>query len=302
MKKVNFSYLLTALLFINTQLVAQVQIPQFIMPLWFEDAVGNKDTIWVGSDLTSSTFNINPQFGEMAITTAFDSVFEVRAVHASDDDWEMSKIIVEDTEQTPGSTCVLAASTRILIHSKYKPVKITWDVGKMEENSPCHFNTIITPNTMVYTVQEWYIMDSIYCLMSRPNIITDLSYMNGPRLGIRLHDIEVEGAGTSEIQVLFYSAFWDYSHCLSTLPSDELAIADAGLQIQPNPVRDYVQLRLPAYKEVRHLGLFDCTGRQLRDIVLRSDQQELPFPYPAGLYYLRMQLSNGQLVTKKIVK
>ena len=40
-------------------LLAQQQ-PQFIMPIWFEDSIGNKDTIWVGGDPTSSYQNINP--------------------------------------------------------------------------------------------------------------------------------------------------------------------------------------------------------------------------------------------------
>jgi hypothetical protein len=58
------------------------------MPIWFEGAIGNRDTIWVGSDVAASSQQIKPQFGEVELTAPFDSVFEVRGVNS----WDISAL------------------------------------------------------------------------------------------------------------------------------------------------------------------------------------------------------------------
>ena len=156
-----------------THLASAQQQPQFIMPVWFEDAMGNRDTIWVGGDPTASYDNINSQFGEVEILAPFDSVFEVRAVHGFDDDWKTSKIIVEGTD-SPGG-CILPAHTRLMIHAKYLPVTISWDTTYLLDNYPCNINTVLTPDQLVFLLQNWYDARIIHCMMTRESIeIEDL--------------------------------------------------------------------------------------------------------------------------------
>ncbi|GAB4497385.1 MAG: hypothetical protein OHK0019_30910 [Saprospiraceae bacterium] len=57
----------------------------FEMLIYFEDAIGNKDTVIVGYDPDANTYDVNPQFGEVWLDTPFDSVFEVRVSHS--DEW-----------------------------------------------------------------------------------------------------------------------------------------------------------------------------------------------------------------------
>ena len=89
---------LCAFAFTWFEATAQLQTPAFIMPFWFEDAVGNKDTIWVGADNNATSGNnFDMQFGEVPIYSPFDSVFEVRAISQvlAATDWIGSKINID---------------------------------------------------------------------------------------------------------------------------------------------------------------------------------------------------------------
>jgi hypothetical protein len=54
--------------------------PFFLTTFYFEDAIGNIDSIEVGYDLTANQTG-NPDFGEVTDLSPFDSVFDVRAVN-----------------------------------------------------------------------------------------------------------------------------------------------------------------------------------------------------------------------------
>ena len=71
-----FSFALTCLLiqFVQSQEIL------FQTSFYFEDGVGNKDTIVFGYE-DVDTFRIDYSQGERPITTPWDSVFEVRMVH-----------------------------------------------------------------------------------------------------------------------------------------------------------------------------------------------------------------------------
>ena len=49
----------------------------FSQTLWFEDAIGNIDSVIIGHD-PLATVDIDAQFGEVEITEPFNAIFEVR--------------------------------------------------------------------------------------------------------------------------------------------------------------------------------------------------------------------------------
>jgi len=51
--------------------------PYFDMVLYFEDAVGNRDSVSFGYDQDASS-NLDIEWGEEEITAPFDAIFEVR--------------------------------------------------------------------------------------------------------------------------------------------------------------------------------------------------------------------------------
>jgi hypothetical protein len=62
------------------------QTPMYQADFYFQDAIGNRDTITIGYDTTANG-EYNPQFGEINLSQPFDSVFEVRATHRNGINW-----------------------------------------------------------------------------------------------------------------------------------------------------------------------------------------------------------------------
>ena len=106
----------------------------FELPLYFEDAAGNKDTLIVGYDLNASDTEINENFDEVAITAPFDSIFEVRAYNSFHIDTFtnkfFSKKIILNPEQRikeDSIICYVADGAKILFNAIHLPVKMYYD-------------------------------------------------------------------------------------------------------------------------------------------------------------------------------
>lgn len=282
-------------------LYAQQQQPQFIMPIWFEDSRGNRDTIWVGGDPSASSRDINPQFGEVAITRPFDSVFEVRAVHVDDPDWQTSKIIIEYND-SPGQ-CHLPPPTWIMMHVKYPPVRISWDTMILATNYPCNINIILTPDQFVSLLEKWYEARIIHCMMTREQIeISDLFPIPPP--GQIEHPFEVEGEGMKVLPGLWFTGFWDYPHCYTTLSASEVNW-DKQIILSSNPVSNYLGLSnrtglgVRVLRAIRPDGrmVYSYAGMDMDDWILISTQE-----WESGVYFIQTLLENGNMVTKKVIK
>ncbi len=279
--------------------ILSAQQPQFIIPIWFEDSIGSKDTIWVGGDPDASYSDINTQFGEMEITNPFDSVFEVRAVHTDDDDWKTSKIIIEGTD-APGQ-CILPSGTRIMIHSKYPPIKIYWDTAALATNYPCNINTILTPDQFVFLLQNWYEARIIYCMMARDSIEINNLFPIPPPDQLE-HPFEVQGYGTKVLPGLWFTGFWDSPHCYTTL-----SVSDIDLQTQisllPNPTNRYLTLLNYSGLAIKTVQVSNLASQTVYSCSEKGDSIQIPMDgLIPGFYLVQTIFINGVTVTKKIIK
>lgn len=277
------------------------QQPQFVMPLWFEDSLGNRDTVWVGGDPSASSQNMNPQFGEVAIATPFDSVFEVRGTHWDDPDWETSKIIIE--RKSANFPCFLPAGTRLMIHAKYPPVKISWDTTILASNYPCNINTILTPDMLVFLLQNWYEARIIHCMMTRDSIsIENLVPFPPPH---RLeHPFEVEGQGVKVLPGLWFTGFWDFPYCYTLLPTSEIDLQEQ-IALSPNPVNSQLRLSNHSGFEIITVRVISLSGQTVYTSPNKNKGEWMDIPMDGvrtGFYIVQIVLENGRTVTKKIIK
>ena len=104
--------------------------PEFSFDLYFEDALGNRDTVTIGYD-PQATDGIDAQFGEEnIISQPWDSVFEVRISDYYD------KNAVEEQVSFNSKKCIQNKLSQpyfktnrieIDIHAKHFPIRITCD-------------------------------------------------------------------------------------------------------------------------------------------------------------------------------
>ena len=290
---------LTVLLSRSCLLMAQMT-PQFLMPIWFKDAVGNTDTVWVGGDPGASSSNTNTQFGEVELTEPFDSTFEVRLVHG-DYNWlfKQYKKVVEHND-SPGS-CYLGAGTNIFIHAKYWPVTISWDTTYLVDNYPCNINMVLTPDFRTFVFQNWYEARVIYCMMTRTSVTEDFGYETEIEDMWLHHDFEIEGQGQKTLHGLYFAGFWDAPYCYTTLDSHEEP-PNASMGLMPNPANEEVEVQ-SGNQSIKAIQVLDFMGKTKKSVKLDgqtaaklSTQAWLP-----GLYFLKITTAGNREFVQKLV-
>lgn len=271
------------------------KIPIFETFLYFEDAIGNKDTLVIGYDTASKNDRIYPEFGEIWINTPLDSVFEVRAFHADDASQKQSKKIIAGCEKTGGATCYASAGVQMVVSAKYPPIKIRYDSTQFGIGS-CREHAIISPDYLMFFIEHWWEADLYYCMCSTSMITHDLNFQ-GQKFEV---EAEVEGKGLVTLPGLFW-VIWLWGPCPNLLSSpfpSHLPLLQ--LSVSPNPLTECAELQFSVERSgTVRLVLFDVLGKmvQTRTVPSTSGMNTVEMDLqglPEGAYVVR--LTDGRAV------
>ncbi len=287
------------------------QPPEFIMPLWFEDAVGNKDTIWVGADDDANTDQVlDLEFGEELITAPFDSVLEVRAVNAYGatpwaGGYNFSKTIISGSSVP--NHCFSQQGIGIFIHAKHWPIKIYWDTLLFDNNPyPCNANTILSPSRIPWSVPEpWIEVEYIECMVNIDHLYLDYDYPNIFPSSRLWTTYEIEGTGVDTIWGYFLYSFYGLpnsnSPCLTILPTEEI-LSPPKIQLFPNPARSWLQIEIDEgqMEDFISYEIYGIDGVQIQsnDYQSKIDIESLD----SGVYVLLIKDVGGQMIVNSFVK
>lgn len=268
--------------------------PRFQMPLYFEDAVGNRDTIVVGYDANGSFDTLNPQFGEYAISTPFDSIFEVRAAHAIDPPHTLSKKIISHYEGGGGDTCFASAGVEIFIQAKYLPITISYDTT-LVNSSFCHRNMILSPDMYIFLFQYWWDAREYYCMSHTAMVVDTFTHPGVTTGGWLSRSFEVEGQGLKELPGYYWVVKY-IGICQNQVSTAAPVGERPALTLAPNPANDVLQVNWPTPFSGQ-LEVVSATGGRgvLHQSVRQSVSTEISVAQlPAGLYFLSVSGADGQ--------
>ncbi len=273
--------------------------PLFQFTLFFEDSIGNHDSIILGYDLAASLNNIDPQFGEVVLSEPFDSVFEVRAIHFNDSYERTVKVLIER-----GGTlgCVAELGAILIINAKFPPIKITYD-STLFPLGACG-NVVLSPHWGIFTLPEWWDACEYYCLGSSSEYIEDL-IPPSPQCWNYLHvEKEVAGQGLKQLPGLFFVTFYGPGPCNDTtfLAAKDPKYANFGT-LSPNPVSAQFSVALPS-EVVVQVAVTDITGRRVQ-CPYKVSAEAVQFDADAlspGLYFVLLQAESRRQAVYKFVK
>jgi len=274
----------------------------FETTIYFEDAVGNVDSVVVGMD-EDANYEYNPQFGEADIEAPWDSVFEVRAAHTlpiGNDNLVLSKKIIASTEGGihPTLNCILLAEAiELYYYAKYLPVTVRWDRSAFAD-SFCRVGSILSLNYLPELVEQWWVglePGSQYsCMAEDSSFITDPA--NDGTFNISMMD-EVEGIGEDTIHALLLN--YRFQNAIDT-PCDATVVFTSepeeapheGAILFPNPTRGLLYMQ-EGYE--RGYEMYSSQGQLLEQ---GFGQQIDLSAYPNGVYFLRMREGTHYWVEK----
>jgi Secretion system C-terminal sorting domain len=300
-------FLFGFLSFLITNILSAQNSPQFSMPMWFEDAIGNKDTIIIGYDTTASFEKFNTLLGEKLLQNPFDSVFDVRVTHGDNSFKEgFSKTIIGHCEKYPNVNCFVSEGIKIIINAKYYPIKVSWDIDKLVQNS-CHRGSLLSPDTEIFLLENWWDARAYHCAAYKNQIIDDFSYETNIDAGWLRYETKVEGQGIKSLPG-YYFVFNAGYEC-QQLDSEETNIFNHLSKIYPNPVEDEAILEsnqnLWAITEPCHLRVYAMDGRLVQEATQETIEGNLTFStknLQQGIYLLQVSQTNGRQLTTKFVK
>jgi Secretion system C-terminal sorting domain len=282
------------------------QNPMYQADFYFEDALGNRDTVTIGYDTTAND-EFNPQFGEVNLTQPFDSVFEVRATQRTGFNWGqppyiLSKKVIDLGENYINLPQCYGGGTAIcFIHAKYPPVTISWDITIMD--NLCNRASFWSPD------KAWELVDPLSWLQL-PGIRhrcaskyesytiqlgedykaqTEISY-------IIKHAVEGSASVKDTIYGVCFSGFWaDWwiSPCSLVDTAEPLELTE-NLVLFPNPAFDKISLQNEINQE-HWIQLFESTGRMVKSIKRQNCEASIDVSsLRAGWYVLRTVDKQGQ--------
>lgn len=274
----------------------------FETELYFEDAIGNKDTITIGFDTTANK-KYNPNLGELNIITSFDSVFEVRASHGLDyqnSSMVLSKTIIGFCELAWPINCYSGEPINIFIHAEHQPIKVKWDrkdflKSKCTYGSFIHYNflyEIVDPNAIIFDPEFEYEclgnQDSTYIFIGKEYVQDDGNLEELPYTTV----INVDTIYGFQL-MLEPSA--NISPCFVT-SNVNIVSQNEDLSIFPNPSYGIFNIHDADDLEIH---VFNIQGKMV-DVPLINNRIDLS-QHESGIYFIKFRIGQ-KYFTKKVMK
>jgi hypothetical protein len=261
--------------------VVLVQAQQFTFDVYFEDAVGNRDTITLGYDATASD-TINAQYGEINIVNqAWDSVFEVRLSEFDyinysgatyNPSFQSKKKIMRYTPQPP---CVYSSTpVFIAVKNKYRPFHFTWDSTLFQDtvrmSSGFQFYHYVCPGPIWASSTDSLMYEDPfnYC-----------------------EQCHIEQNGDTIWLIGFAFSYFN------TIGFQNLISEDLVVKAYPNPVKDIVTFDMENINQESELFIYNSLGQLIKKEQIASLQKDYKINisnYKSGIYYYQITLINSQ--------
>ncbi len=289
----------------------------FEMPIYFEDALGNRDTIIIGGD-TTAIQGINPQFGEVEYPEPFNSIFEVRATNIDgilfNEEAILTKKIIGWTEPVFGSTedCEIIESAFFVANISHFPLTIYWDNGVFKD-SLCILHSYLSSSLESWLVGEW-VFDSLpdyntfYCMADSDSIALNIN--NGIYPGNTFEFIyPIEGGIKNNLYVFYitFSLMGLNSPCVNTVGTSHSRPSDSLIHLYPNPCSNFITADiLYNHWEIESVHIIDIYGNIIhspdwRYIPIDNNKIEVFLSHlPSGAYFIHILGNSGTSVNKFI--
>ncbi len=262
--------------------IFSTQAQQFSFNVYFEDGMGNRDTIILGYDSNISD-TINPQYGEVNILNQpWDSVFEVRLSEFDYDipwsnnynpSFQTKKKILNFIPQPP---CIYSSTPIfIAVKNKYRPFHFTWDSTLFQDtvrmSSGFQFYHYICPGAIWASSTDSLMFENpwYYCQSCHVEQNGDTLWMIGFAFSY-LNTIGIPRPDNKNIVVKTY----------------------------PNPAEDFVIFDLENIYQNAELIIYNSTGKLISKEHLthtKSHHKINISDYKSGIYFCRILSEDGQL-------
>ena len=278
----------------------------FEFPIYFEDAIGNRDTIIyradssVLDDPSTNRDNLNPDWGEEYYNEPFDSIFDVRAFIG----YEFCKNPIQSL-QIDGP-CFSPSPFFVACYTKHWPIKVSWD-PKMFQNNFC-FDGALAYTDFYLTTKRLNGIPlnglDFRCLKRDDHVINNYrsdSLFKTKNQICFPKDINVVGKGKVTIcqQVFTFQRDW-LDMCLPSSIDPEFEALNFSLV--PTVVNQHLEIHFDQVTRT-NFRIFDQVGNLIRNGNCHSANHQIMLDeLPSGLYFIQIRDQENRIGIQKFVK
>jgi hypothetical protein len=283
--------------------------PEFETTFFFEDAVGNRDSIVIGYH-EEATSCPEPLFGEEVLTSPFDSVFEVRAapfVMPIPCEGNLSKRVIFYTNYNIVQECALMSTVIFYVQAQHWPVQVSWDSVAFSTER-CRSGSAILNHIfeeLAGPIDPDEIPPIFECLSVTSSAYFDLSPSAVMDIGSPVSiDKPVEGQGIQSIYGLRFHGEPEggYTPCYWVTTPVEGMEDSPAIQVFPNPASTSIQVSGLDANFWEDLWVVDLQGRRLHQVSVPQGTVKVDvIGWPSGIYFLQLTGRNGQKRVEQIV-
>lgn len=279
------------------------QIPQIKIPMYFEDAMSNRDTVYVGFDPEAEDDILNSDFGEHIIDEQpWHSDFEVRLGTFAGPFGKlprMSKTDIQKNRCLDSVTGYGRTFNVLYLKAKHFPIKWTWDSSFFKKD--CIYNSFYDRSVTSYLAADIWLKYAQYFRDFKGVTYLTEAYIKNKRKNGFYYDFLDPISGVDSIK----------SVCFYLLDKKRIAFEFADvreskleqLKIYPNPVDNVLNISfdegiLSEQGEIYLNNLFGQTLLSKRLITYSSNYELDVSSLPVGTYFISFKTKDRYFMTK----
>ncbi len=281
----------------------QSPVPEFLLPLYFSDSKGNKDTVYSGYDLKAKYGLSDGDFGEKDIhDVPFKKELEVRlgVMLGSSPSNPFFKRFVEkrscyytdaDLDKTGVNT-----QTNLYFTTKNLPVTISWDSSLIDPL--CVYNSFFHRDKFSY-LPYYKEQDRVYLRNSHGKFVITKALLKNKQV---TYDKLSPSGDTMFCMILFLLDKNNNSY--QPTASNDIVVGNT-FDIAPNPVSSLITVRLNNELVLNKISICNLNGHVLEQISLHEINNTFNIDVAAlakGMYFLRIDFDDGTSGIKRFVK
>jgi len=288
---------------------AQIELPQWQIPMYFEDATGQKDTVWLGYDPEAGLYgeNIDPQFGEKwewIDTSKFNVYFFYRYIPETYTAY-LDTVLKKDISSWP-----FLISSQLYFTHGLLPITIKWDEEALNSPNLPGFYPDISPRPkaridLMFTNPPIALVDCDICADCYPDIIlTSYTNVTFPTCFCAISDSLVINSppnGEYEISDIVYELHsylivpHDYDY-FDNIEEDR----EIGVFMYPNPVKDILYIE-KNNTNVISISIYDMQGNLVLLHNYSDNSISIDFTsFNIGIYFVILNDNNKHHLFKII--
>lgn len=274
---------------------------QFQLEVYFEDRLGNKDTIVIGYD-SDAQDSLHADFdGENLIAVPLNSGLDVRLSNRYYGYFRIggNRIILkgEPTYLTKKKisrsdfNCTVGSLT-LEIHTKNWPVFISWNNFIISPTNTCDLNLVLTS----FPFGTWWDSFELDCFSFGRHIFSENEVigMVPNCMSVPLEPYSYSTDNNDTVSLYPFVFLHNSILYLSNSKSSE-----KNYKVYPNPINDKLYIEMED-EIMNDAILIDMNGRKL-NVVVQNNYINFE-ALPSGIYFLQFKNRNGDIFLEKVVK